>query len=388
MLSEAPDRTLRMSQLAEQTTSSASRLSHAVARLEEKGWVRRDKHPTDRRGSLAVLTDDGWQAVRRGRARPRGRRARRCSSTGSLRARRPAAGDHRPAHRPALACAAWLSSSPRRTRPRRPRRRTPARARRTRARSRCAASRWSTAPPTSGCSTRSGPSDWVHSDPWRVLRIQSEFVEGFGALAELGRGRQRVRLGPGARRTSPEYALGMEVGRLLVEAGYAVITGGGPGAMEAANRGRLRGRRRLGRARHRAALRAGHERVGRRRRQLPLLLRPQDDVRQVRPGLHRAARRLRHLRRAVRGAGPGADQEGHLVPGRAARPRLLGRPGRLAAVHGAARRQDQRRATSTCSRSPTTRPRRCGSWRPPTRRRPGRRSRRQPDDEAARKGAE
>ena len=50
MLSEAPDRTLRMSQLAEQTTSSASRLSHAVARLEEKGWVRRDKHPTDRRG--------------------------------------------------------------------------------------------------------------------------------------------------------------------------------------------------------------------------------------------------------------------------------------------------------------------------------------------------
>jgi DNA-binding MarR family transcriptional regulator len=64
MLSEAPDRTLRMSQLAEQTTSSASRLSHAVARLEEKGWVRRDKHPTDRRGSLAVLTDDGWEALR------------------------------------------------------------------------------------------------------------------------------------------------------------------------------------------------------------------------------------------------------------------------------------------------------------------------------------
>jgi DNA-binding MarR family transcriptional regulator len=64
MLSEAPDRTLRMSQLAAQTTSSASRLSHAVARLEEKGWVRRDKHPTDRRGSLAVLTDDGWEALR------------------------------------------------------------------------------------------------------------------------------------------------------------------------------------------------------------------------------------------------------------------------------------------------------------------------------------
>jgi DNA-binding MarR family transcriptional regulator len=64
MLSEAPDRTLRMSQLAGLTTSSASRLSHAVARLEERGWVRREKHPTDRRGALAVLTEDGWDALR------------------------------------------------------------------------------------------------------------------------------------------------------------------------------------------------------------------------------------------------------------------------------------------------------------------------------------
>ena len=63
MLSEAPDRTLRMSQLADATTSSPSRLSHAVARLEEKGWVRRDRHPTDRRGALAVLTDDGFEAL-------------------------------------------------------------------------------------------------------------------------------------------------------------------------------------------------------------------------------------------------------------------------------------------------------------------------------------
>jgi uncharacterized protein (TIGR00730 family) len=81
-----------------------------------------------------------------------------------------------------------------------------------------------------------GPTDWVHADPWRVLRIQSEFVEGFGALAELGRA---VSVFGSARvsRDSAEYALGTEVGRLLVEAGYAVITGGGPGAMEAANRG-------------------------------------------------------------------------------------------------------------------------------------------------------
>jgi uncharacterized protein (TIGR00730 family) len=81
-----------------------------------------------------------------------------------------------------------------------------------------------------------GPSDWVHSDPWRVLRIQAEFVEGFGALAELG---PAVSVFGSARvqRDAPEYTMGMQVGRLLVEAGYAVITGGGPGAMEAANRG-------------------------------------------------------------------------------------------------------------------------------------------------------
>jgi DNA-binding MarR family transcriptional regulator len=63
MLSEAPDRTLRMSRLAELTTSSPSRLSHAVARLEEKGWVRRERHASDRRGAVAVLTDEGFAAV-------------------------------------------------------------------------------------------------------------------------------------------------------------------------------------------------------------------------------------------------------------------------------------------------------------------------------------
>ena len=81
-----------------------------------------------------------------------------------------------------------------------------------------------------------GPSDWVHTDPWRVLRIQSEFVEGFGALAELG---PAIGVFGSARTRSddPFYAVGEEVGRRLVEAGFAVITGGGPGAMEAANKG-------------------------------------------------------------------------------------------------------------------------------------------------------
>jgi DNA-binding MarR family transcriptional regulator len=62
-LSEAPDRTLRMSALATSSGQSRSRLSHAVARLEAAGWVRREGCPTDRRGALAVLTDDGFQAL-------------------------------------------------------------------------------------------------------------------------------------------------------------------------------------------------------------------------------------------------------------------------------------------------------------------------------------
>lgn len=62
-LSEVPGRTLRMSELADRSLSSRSRLSHAVARLEEAGWVRRETCATDRRGQLAVLTDEGFAAL-------------------------------------------------------------------------------------------------------------------------------------------------------------------------------------------------------------------------------------------------------------------------------------------------------------------------------------
>jgi DNA-binding MarR family transcriptional regulator len=62
-LSEAPDRALRMTQLAEASASSKSRLSHAVARLEERGWVRRVDCATDRRGQIAQLTDEGFTAL-------------------------------------------------------------------------------------------------------------------------------------------------------------------------------------------------------------------------------------------------------------------------------------------------------------------------------------
>jgi uncharacterized protein (TIGR00730 family) len=69
-----------------------------------------------------------------------------------------------------------------------------------------------------------------------VLRIQSEFVEGFGTLADLG---PAISVFGSARtaRSSSYYAIGEEVGRRLVQSGFAVITGGGPGAMEAANKG-------------------------------------------------------------------------------------------------------------------------------------------------------
>jgi DNA-binding MarR family transcriptional regulator len=62
-LSEAPGRAMRMSNLAEVSTSSKSRLSHAVARLEERGWIRRTECPTDRRGQVAELTDEGFAAL-------------------------------------------------------------------------------------------------------------------------------------------------------------------------------------------------------------------------------------------------------------------------------------------------------------------------------------
>ncbi|WP_293834425.1 TIGR00730 family Rossman fold protein [uncultured Parolsenella sp.] len=78
--------------------------------------------------------------------------------------------------------------------------------------------------------------EWLHMDPWRVLRIQSEFVDGFGALADLGPaiscfGSARI------KRDDPMYAAARRAGRLLAQRGFAVITGGGPGIMEAANRG-------------------------------------------------------------------------------------------------------------------------------------------------------
>ena len=132
--------------------------------------------------------------------------------------------------------------------------------------------------------------DWKHEDPWRVLRIQSEFVEGFEALSEVGPAISVF----GSARTRPDdplYACAQRIGELLVQRGYAVVTGGGPGMMEAANRGAWEAEG-TSVGLYRASPRTGHEPVGEPWRELPVLLRPQDDVRQILPGLHRDARRF------------------------------------------------------------------------------------------------
>lgn len=90
-------------------------------------------------------------------------------------------------------------------------------------------SQWLTERPTREVS-------WLHEDPWRVMRIQAEFVDGFSALAELGPavcvfGSARI------RKNDPFYKIANEIGALLARHHVAVITGGGPGTMEAVNKG-------------------------------------------------------------------------------------------------------------------------------------------------------
>ena len=79
---------------------------------------------------------------------------------------------------------------------------------------------------------------FTHGDPWRVMRIMGEFVAGFDALAEIG---PAVSIFGSARidQTDPMYEMARQVGAGLAEAGFAVITGGGPGIMEAANKGAM-----------------------------------------------------------------------------------------------------------------------------------------------------
>src|SRR3954463_1086293 len=88
--------------------------------------------------------------------------------------------------------------------------------------------------------TPAGGDDFTRSDPWRVLRIMGEFIEGFDTLASIRKGVTIF----GSARThphDPQYIAAQEVARILAEAGFAIITGAGPGIMEAANKGAREG---------------------------------------------------------------------------------------------------------------------------------------------------
>ena len=186
----------------------------------------------------------------------------------------------------------------------------------------------------------------MHTDPWRVLRIQAEFVEGFGSLAELPRAVSRVRQRPDQARR-PAVRAGRRIGAALADAGYAVITGGGPGIMEAANRG----------AKDAGGLSVGlgielpFEQGMNRWVDLGINFRyffvRKTMFVKYSQALRLPARRLRHAGRAVRVADPGPDQEGHQVPGGAVRQRVLGRAGRLDRRRRARGRQDLPRRTWT-----------------------------------------
>lgn len=83
--------------------------------------------------------------------------------------------------------------------------------------------------------------DFMHEDPWRIFRIISEFVDGFEVLSKVGKAVSIF----GSSRTKPEdkyYRLGEETAYQLAKAGFAIITGSGPGMMEAANKGAKRAR--------------------------------------------------------------------------------------------------------------------------------------------------
>ena len=163
-----------------------------------------------------------------------------------------------------------------------------------------------------------------------VARRHLRALRGRAAGADRGASsprasRSSTHVGPavcvfGSARTVPgdeEYEQAREVGRAIGEAGMAVITGGGPGTMEAANRG----------AREAGALsvglnielpaRAGPEPLRRPRHRVPLLLRAQADVRALLRRLRLLPRRLRDARRDLRGADPDPDRQGGGPPGRA-----------------------------------------------------------------------
>ena len=194
---------------------------------------------------------------------------------------------------------------------------------------------------------------FLDTDPWRALRILVGVRRG---LRRDGRGRaggHRLRLGAHEAR-GPALRAGPHD---RPEAGRGGLRGDHrrrPGQHGGRQPRLPGGRRPVGRLQHRAAARAGAQPVRRPRGRVPLLLRAQDDVREVRRRVRHPARRVRDARRAVRGAHPHPDRQGPPLPGRAGRLGLLGGAARLDPRHAPDGGRRVRGATSTCSRSPTT----------------------------------
>jgi hypothetical protein len=166
-------------------------------------------------------------------------------------------------------------------------------------------------------------SEFTSTDPWRVLRIMGEYVDGFDKMASITRG---VSIFGSARTTpdDPHYAAAVETARLLAYSGFDVITGGGPGIMEAANRGAVLG---------------GGRSFG---CNIELPFEQQANPFVTHHIVHHLSGRLRHVRRDVRGADADPDGQDLELPGDPVRQGVLGGAHPLAPLPGGGARQDQR----------------------------------------------
>ena len=195
---------------------------------------------------------------------------------------------------------------------------------------------------------------WSARESWRVFGIMAEFVEATERLSAI---RPAVSIF-GSARTPPDhpyYVLAEEIARQLSDAGFSVISGGGPGLMEAANKGAYYGRSPERRAEHPAAARAGRKPLPGHQPDLPPLLRAQGDVREVRDRLRRHAGRLRHARRADGGADAGADRQDAPHADHPGARAVLARAARLVPRHAGSGRHDRFRGHEPDPDSSTSR---------------------------------
>ena len=150
-------------------------------------------------------------------------------------------------------------------------------------------------------------------DSWRMFRIIGEFVEGFDALSRIT---PAVTVFGSARARPGEFAYDMAeaIGHLVAKANFTIVTGGGPGVMEAACKGAVRAGGEDGRAQHHIARGAEPESLQHHLPALPLFLRPQGHAGEVRHSVCSAPGRVRNRRRTVRDPHPHPDSQDPAFP--------------------------------------------------------------------------